>query len=190
RERFLEIIKKQTYRLNGIIEDLLTLSRVEQGRDLERSKMDRVSVSNLIRSAIELCTPLAEGRSITIQYQSHPPYEVLANSSLLEQAILNLIDNAVKYSEENSSVIVSCHQTDDFVEILVRDQGSGIEERHLPRLFERFYRVDKGRSRQMGGTGLGLAIVKHIAQAHGGRATVTSIVGEGSTFSIHLPIEH
>ena len=109
------------------------------------------------------------------------------NPPLLEQAVVNLIDNAVKYSAEGSAVSVRLELAGDEIVISVADQGHGIPREHLPRLFERFYRVDKARSRDLGGTGLGLAIVKHIAQVHGGRVSVDSILGRGSTFRIHLP---
>jgi two-component system phosphate regulon sensor histidine kinase PhoR len=106
---------------------------------------------------------------------------------LLEQAVANLVDNAVKYSEPGGRVEVSARANAEALEISVRDQGCGIAREHLPRIFERFYRVDKARSRKLGGTGLGLAIVKHIAQAHGGEVDVKSRPGEGSTFTIRLP---
>ena len=109
------------------------------------------------------------------------------NPPLLEQAVVNLVDNAVKYSAEGSAIEVALDEAPDEIVISVSDQGPGVPRDHLPRLFERFYRVDKARSRDLGGTGLGLAIVKHIAQAHGGRVSVDSRVGEGSTFRIHLP---
>ena len=111
------------------------------------------------------------------------------NPPLIEQALVNLISNAIKYSPEGSRVRVEGTQGDEGVVIRVIDQGCGIAREHLPRLFERFYRVDKARSRQQGGTGLGLAIVKHIVQTHGGRVTVESVPGKGSTFSIILPSE-
>jgi two-component system, OmpR family, phosphate regulon sensor histidine kinase PhoR len=107
---------------------------------------------------------------------------------LLEQAVINLLDNAVKYSADGQTVRVSAVSEGAEVVIGVRDQGCGISREHLPRIFERFYRVDKARSRKLGGTGLGLAIVKHIAQVHRGAATVESVIGQGSTFSIRLPI--
>ncbi|MGE4490588.1 MAG: sensor histidine kinase, partial [Kiritimatiellales bacterium] len=109
------------------------------------------------------------------------------NPPLIEQALINLIGNAVKYSPDGKSVTVCAAAEGSGVRLSVQDHGYGIEEKHLDRLFERFYRVDKGRSRQEGGTGLGLAIVKHIAQAHGGHVSVQSRYGEGSTFSIILP---
>ena len=106
---------------------------------------------------------------------------------LLEQAVVNLIDNAVKYSAEGATVVVTLEERGDEVVVSVTDEGQGVAREHLPRLFERFYRVDKARSRDLGGTGLGLAIVKHIAQIHGGRVSVDSVLGRGSTFRIHLP---
>jgi two-component system phosphate regulon sensor histidine kinase PhoR len=109
------------------------------------------------------------------------------NGPLLEQAVINLLDNAIKYSEPGSEVQVLGSQSSREVTITVSDHGCGISAEHLPRIFERFYRVDKARSRKLGGTGLGLAIVKHIIQAHGGRVTVKSTLGVGSTFTIHLP---
>lgn len=109
------------------------------------------------------------------------------DSSMIEQAVVNLIDNAVKYTENNGDVSVSVNK-DSVVKIRVADTGYGIENEHLPRLFERFYRTDKARSRQQGGTGLGLAIVKHIMLAHKGDVTVESTPGNGSAFTLHLPV--
>src|SRR5262249_42901399 len=110
------------------------------------------------------------------------------NRNLIEQAVFNLVDNAVKYSGTESTVEVSATRRGDELVIAVKDHGCGIEKAHLSRVFERFYRVDRSRSRKEGGTGLGLAIVKLIAQAHGGRALVESIMGEGSTFSLQIPL--
>jgi two-component system phosphate regulon sensor histidine kinase PhoR len=111
----------------------------------------------------------------------------LVDPVLIEQAVVNLLDNAVKYSDADTSVRLAAEQTGNEIRISVQDHGIGIERKHLPRLFERFYRVDKARSRAMGGTGLGLAIVKHISQAHGGHVDVASALSQGSTFTIHLP---
>jgi len=110
-----------------------------------------------------------------------------ANPPLLEQAVVNLLDNAVKYSADGTTVRVTAAPDGEEVVIAVRDEGQGVSREHLPRLFERFYRVDKARSRDLGGTGLGLSIVKHVTQVHGGHVSVDSIVGRGSTFRIHLP---
>ena len=109
------------------------------------------------------------------------------NAPLLEQAMVNLLDNAIKYSGEGELVEINAFKQDENIEVHFIDHGFGISEEHLPRLFERFYRVDKARSRQMGGTGLGLAIVKHIALAHNGEITVESHLGSGSKFIFHLP---
>jgi len=111
----------------------------------------------------------------------------MVDFTLFEQALVNLLDNAVAYSPENEKVTISVEQEKKEFIVNITDQGIGIAQKHLPRLFERFYRVDKARSRKHGGTGLGLAIVKHIAQAHGGKVTVESQPGRGSIFSIHLP---
>jgi two-component system phosphate regulon sensor histidine kinase PhoR len=108
----------------------------------------------------------------------------------LEQAVINLIDNAIKYSGSHSEVQVKVGLENEEIRITVIDQGSGIDKKHLPRIFERFYRVDKARSRDVGGTGLGLAIVKHIAIAHGGSVSVESTPGKGSVFTIHLPVRN
>jgi two-component system, OmpR family, phosphate regulon sensor histidine kinase PhoR len=130
----------------------------------------------------------ATEKSINLVLECAGGVRTKINAPLLEQAIVNLIDNAVKYSEAQSEVLILAEGRPDEVLVTVRDHGCGIAQEHLPRLFERFYRVDKARSRRQGGTGLGLAIVKHIVQAHGGRITVESIPGKGSEFTIHLPL--
>jgi len=109
------------------------------------------------------------------------------NPPLLEQAVVNLLDNAINYSEEGKSVTIRAQEKEQEILIQVEDHGSGIERKHLDRIFERFYRVDKSRSRKLGGTGLGLSIVKHILEAHGGQVSVESQPGRGSTFTLHLP---
>ena len=126
-------------------------------------------------------------KKITIVLNCPHDIEIRMNSHLLEQAVVNLIDNAINYSKEQSIIEVEGQEMDDEVIISVRDFGCGIAKEHLPRLFERFYRVDKARSRKQGGTGLGLSIVKHIARIHDGQVTVDSIPGRGSMFFIHLP---
>ncbi len=185
--RFLEIIIRQSERLQSIIEDLLSLSRIEQESEKGGIELQQGPVRAVLLSAIQACEPTAQQKSVSLQLVCDESLRSRLNAPLLEQAVVNLIDNAVKYSLENSQVLVQALSQDGQVVIEVRDQGRGIAREHLPRVFERFYRVDKARSRKQGGTGLGLAIVKHIAQAHGGRVTVESVPGTGSIFRLHLP---
>ena len=186
-ERFLRIIENHAERLEAIIEDLLSLSRIE--REAERGKIALVEgqVQDIVQMAVQVCEMSARAREIKIECSCDKDIVSKINAPLLEQAIVNLLDNAIKYSAVGSTIRVEASQTAEEIKIGVRDQGCGIEKEHLPRLFERFYRVDKARSRQLGGTGLGLAIVKHITQAHGGQVSVESVPGKGSTFSIRLP---
>jgi two-component system, OmpR family, phosphate regulon sensor histidine kinase PhoR len=183
--RFLTIIAGQADRLHSIIEDLLALSTLEAG---ERGvALEDADLCDVLTVAVDVCTPKAERKHIAITTACAEPVLARINPPLLEQAVVNLVDNAIKYSSEGSLVEVRLDQLPRELLISVRDQGSGIGREHLARLFERFYRVDKARSRDLGGTGLGLAIVKHIAQVHGGDVSVESVVGEGSVFRIHLP---
>jgi signal transduction histidine kinase len=186
--KFLEIVSRHADRLNSIIGDLLLLSRIEQGGD-RALEFGEVRLREVLRAAVEACAGKAAAKDISVYLECPTELAVRANPPLLEQAVVNLIDNAVKYSEPGAPVHVEGAAGDEGggAVILVRDRGPGIAPEHLPRLGERFYRVDKARSRQIGGTGLGLAIVKHIAQAHGGRVTIESRPGEGSVFRIHLP---
>jgi two-component system phosphate regulon sensor histidine kinase PhoR len=187
-KRFLEIVSRHTDRLNSIIEDLLALSRIEQEESttLEREEAD---LCDIVASAIQLCRTRASGKDIAIENRCAVPMPARINTRLMEQALVNLLDNAVKFSPPGRLITVEGVRQDAQWVLAVRDQGCGIAAEHLPRLFERFYRVDKARSRQSGGTGLGLAIVKHIAQAHGGSVGVESKPGAGSTFTITLPAE-
>ncbi|MFA7235301.1 MAG: ATP-binding protein [Phycisphaeraceae bacterium] len=186
-QRFFQMISRQADRLSAIVEDLLALARIEQDTERDHIELNPVDLCQVIRSAVEVCEHMAKARRITLRLAAAQPMEVSANAPLLEQAVVNLIDNAVKYSPEGTTVTVRCGRDAEGVTLAVADEGVGIEPEHLPRLFERFYRTDKARSRAQGGTGLGLAIVKHIAQAHHGRVSVESRVGKGSTFRIHLP---
>ncbi len=185
--RFLQIIARQGDRLNLIIDDLLTLSRIEQEADRREIALQRTPLQEVLRAAVQACSVAAASRKVLIDLEVPEELEVQVNPALLEQAVINLIDNAVKYSPAGTRVRVEAEASGGGVSVRVRDQGCGIPREHLPRLFERFYRVDKARSRKAGGTGLGLAIVKHIVQAHGGRIEVESAPGEGSTFTILLP---
>ena len=131
--------------------------------------------------------PAAEARGIRLTRNASPSLSVHANTLLAEQAIGNLVSNAIRYASDGTVVELGAAPTADGVDITVRDQGPGIPERHLPRLFERFYRVETARDRERGGTGLGLAIVKHIAMVHGGDIRVESALGRGSVFTLRLP---
>ncbi|MCK5243664.1 MAG: HAMP domain-containing protein [Desulfobacterales bacterium] len=186
-ERFLGIIEKHVERLEAIIEDLLNLSRIERGTERQENELVENSVKDVLETAIQVCEVGAVARKIDIELSCPENLFSKMEPRLLEQAVVNLLDNAVKYSNEESSIRVEASQGEGEIILSVRDEGCGIEKKHLSRLFERFYRVDKARSRQLGGTGLGLAIVKHIAQAHGGHVNVESTPGKGSTFSIYLP---
>ena len=187
-ERFLRIVAKQADRLHAIIEDLLALSKIEQSEDSEELQVESAPLRPLLESAITTCAATARDKEIEVILDCPPQLSGRINALLLEQAIVNLLDNAIKYSEPRRSVRVLAAASGRELSISVADQGPGIAEEHLPRIFERFYRVDRARSRKLGGTGLGLAIVKHIAQAHHGRVTVASTVGAGTTFTIHVPL--
>ncbi|MGK5091745.1 ATP-binding protein [Deltaproteobacteria bacterium TL4] len=187
-KRFVDIIDRHTDRLIAIIEDLLNLSRFEKSEDLSNILFAQVDLRELLQKAIQECSVNAAEKGIEIQMECNPALRVCVAPSIFESAIINLIDNAVKYSQTRSPILVSAVANDLEFSVHVRDQGCGIAKEHLDRLFERFYRVDKSRSRKIGGTGLGLSIVKHIAQIHGGRVSVQSATGKGSTFSVHLPL--
>jgi two-component system phosphate regulon sensor histidine kinase PhoR len=185
--RFLEIVAKQSDRLTAILEDLLILSRTEAGTSRKEIRLERSNLLEVIEAAVALCKPKASAKGIAITIACPEALEARMNAPLLEQAVTNLVDNAVKYSDSDERVLVEAEQNDEGVVLRVQDHGAGIPAEHLPRLFERFYRVDKARSRSLGGTGLGLSIVKHISSAHGGKVRVESTPGQGSTFSIYLP---
>ncbi len=187
--RFLSIIAKQADRLGAIIDDLLALSRIEEEAEREQIALSLLPLRATLIAAVQACELAARDKQINLQLACPDDLSARINPTMLEQAVINLIDNAVKYSEPGTAVNVQAECRDREVRIQVVDQGSGIPAEHLPRLFERFYRVDKARSRKLGGTGLGLAIVKHIVQAHKGRVEVESKPGSGSTFTIHLPAE-
>lgn len=185
---FLEIAARQTDRLNAIIDDLLTLSRLEQSGTERALSMNPCPLTEVVGNALQVCRSKAEDKHIEFELRLDDALQVRGNEPLLEQAVINLIDNAVKYSEPGKRVRVVTRTEEHAVLLEVIDQGCGIDESHLARIFERFYRVDTARSRKLGGTGLGLAIVKHIAACHGGEVTVNSIPGKGSAFTLKLPV--
>ena len=187
-ERFLSIIARQADRLNAIIEDLLRLSRIEQDGERGEVELQTHRLLAVLQSAVGDCQQRGADRRIGIELSCPPDLYVRINGQLIEQAVFNLLDNAIKYSESDNAIQVQAAVKDANLVIRVRDHGCGIPAEHLSRIFERFYRVDKARSRKQGGTGLGLAIVKHIAQAHRGSVAVESTIGLGSTFTIQIPV--
>lgn len=187
-QRFQQIISRQADRLAAIVDDLLSLARIEQGQEAGLSDLKPSPLWPVIAAAIETCQAGADAKAIHLTSECDRHVHARINEQLLTQAVVNLIDNAVKYSDRDTSVWVACEASDGEALISVTDRGRGIEPGHLPRVFERFYRTDKARSRELGGTGLGLSIVKHVAEAHGGRVSVDSKPGVGSTFRVHLPI--
>ena len=189
-ERFLKIVATQADRLNAIIEDLLALSKIEQSERAADLVVEEVAIRDMLQAVLHDCQSKAAQREIQVRLDCDDSLLARINAPLLEQAVTNLLDNALKYSEPGSEVLITAVENNAEVTIAVSDHGCGIDDEHLPRLFERFYRVDKARSRKLGGTGLGLAIVKHIVQAHQGRITVDSTPGVGSVFRIHLPLAH
>jgi two-component system phosphate regulon sensor histidine kinase PhoR len=186
-ERFLRIVAKQADRLHAIIEDLLSLSKIEEKEDSEAIALEAGPVRPVLESAVHACQTAAAEHQISVRLECDGQLRAKLNPLLLEQAVVNLLDNAIKYSEPGREVKISAEAAEGEVLVHVADRGCGIADEHVPRIFERFYRVDRARSRKLGGTGLGLAIVKHIVQAHRGRITVDSTLGVGSTFTIHLP---
>lgn len=186
--RFLDIIANNGDRLHAIIEDLLRLSRLEQTEQIAGLVRQDTRLHQVIETAVQGCSAKAEARQVTITTACDPDLQLSVNTSLIVQAIVNLLDNAINYSKAGSTIHLAASRQADETTVCVRDEGIGIPQEHLPRLFERFYRVDKARSRERGGTGLGLAIVKHIAQVHGGQVSVVSTLGEGSTFTLRLPV--
>lgn len=186
-ERFLGIIAKHVDRLNAIVEDLLSLSRIEQEEINQELSIEKTRLLAVIKTAIQICQTKADEKNISLNLICDNDLSAEIDATQFEQVAVNLIDNAVKFSPPNSIVQIEALGTADGTVIHFKDQGIGIPQKHLSRLFERFYRVDKARSRELGGTGLGLAIVKHIVQAHNGNVNVESTPGHGSIFSIHLP---
>jgi two-component system, OmpR family, phosphate regulon sensor histidine kinase PhoR len=186
--RFLGIIRHNAERLARLTADLLTLSRIEQKR--QKFEFEPHMVNRLIHDAFELVRPIAEKSSIRLIEEDAPEDTmVYCDSEAVSQILSNLLDNAIKYTPAGGEIAVGARPVNDAVEFYVRDSGTGIPEEDLPRLFERFYRVDKARSRELGGTGLGLSIVKHLVAAHNGTARVESKLQQGSTFYFTLPME-
>ncbi len=188
RKRFLAILESHSNRLNAIIDNLLKLSRIEGQEDSSEIRLEEGPVRAILESAVEECQSNIEENSIHIQIDCPENLSAMIHGPLLQQAVVNLLDNAIKYSDEELVVKLFARVDQNQLVITVQDFGMGIPEEHFGRLFERFYRVDKARTRKRGGTGLGLAIVKHIAHIHHGTVSVQSEVGKGSSFSMIIPL--
>ncbi|WP_174614017.1 two-component system histidine kinase PnpS [Virgibacillus ihumii] len=182
---FLTIINDESSRLQGLIEDLLRLSRLE--KDGYKLVKNNVNLNTLIDEVIPIVNQAAEDKSITLSVDTADNIAFRAESEGVKQIIINLLMNAISYTPEHGEVALYAEETDDSIHIKVTDTGIGIPEDAIPRIFERFYRVDKARSRNTGGTGLGLSILKHIVEVHDGKISVESELNKGSTFQVYLP---
>jgi two-component system phosphate regulon sensor histidine kinase PhoR len=183
-QRFLSIIRRNATRMHGLIDDILELSAIEAGNI--QVKREEIQLQYIVNDVIISLAAGASLHGIELENRIAGEVKVFADPRRLEQMLTNLIDNAIKFNRDGGRVIIS-HENGSRDRICVEDTGEGIPAQHLQRLFERFYRVDRARSRELGGTGLGLAIVKHLARAHGGEVSVESRLGEGSRFAIELP---
>lgn len=189
RKRLLEILRKQSKRLNGLVRDILSLAALEKGEYNVKGAFVPMDLGSVAVNAVNSCLSFAQSKGIMLSISESEELEVYGDPQLLEQALVNLIENALRYSEAaNVDVLVKKSGTSAVME--VSDNGIGIPLNHQKRIFERFYRVDKSRSRELGGTGLGLAIVKHTALLHGGTAEVESESGKGARFRIKIPLKN
>lgn len=191
--KFLTIIHRQSSRLDAIVDDLLTLARIEDTSRNDKMELRQEQLYPILETAIQSCSVAAEQKNISISMECSPDITASVNLPMLEQALINLLTNAVSYSPKDSAVNLSVMQQQHpgygkIICISLQDQGPGISNDHKKRIFERFYRCDKARSREHGGTGLGLSIVKHIADCHNGTVELVSQPGKGSTFSLILPV--
>ena len=182
---FLEIIRKSAVRMSRLTEDLLTLARVESGE--QRFDIQPGAPADLLQEAVESFREIARAQNVELKVEDNASARVGADPEAIHQVFSNLLDNALKYAQSGGRIVLGARQVPEGVEFYVQDFGPGIPSEHLPRLFERFYRVDKARSRESGGTGLGLAIAKHIVLAHGGTIRAQSELNHGSTFLFTLP---
>ncbi|MCX7745633.1 MAG: cell wall metabolism sensor histidine kinase WalK [Clostridia bacterium] len=185
-DKFMEIIDIEAERLSMLINDILQLSEIEsKQKDIH---IGTYNLKPIIQETIEILQGLAKKKDISLTHDLDDEVKIIANKDRIKQMMINLIDNAIKYNVEGGSVHVKTFKSEGSLSIIVKDTGIGIEEEHLIRIFERFYRVDKGRSRNLGGTGLGLSIVKHIVNLYNGDIKVNSTLGKGSEFIIRFPV--
>jgi two-component system phosphate regulon sensor histidine kinase PhoR len=183
---FLDIIRKSALRMSRLTEDLLTLARVESGE--QRFGIQSSAPADLLQEAVQSFREIARAQNVELKVDDHAPAQVGADPEAIHQVFSNLVDNALKYAQSGGKIILGARPVGEGVEFYVQDFGPGIPSEHLPRLFERFYRVDKARSRESGGTGLGLAIAKHIVLAHRGTIRAESELNHGSIFLFTLPL--
>jgi len=185
--RFASKMRQEAQRLTNLVQDLITLSRIQAVEPVPDPRP--VALDTVVAEAVDRCRMRANARGITLASVGSRGLSVLGDEDLLVTALRNLLENAVAYSPEKTRVVITIRKTPEgHAELSVADQGIGIPERDLERIFERFYRVDPARSRATGGTGLGLAIVKHVMAAHNGKVTVRSVEGDGSTFTLYIPL--
>jgi len=185
--RFAGKMRQEAQRLTNLVQDLITLSRIQAVEPVPDPRP--VALDTVVAEAVDRCRMRANARGITLASVGSRGLSVLGDEDLLVTALRNLLENAVAYSPEKTRVVITTRKTPEgHAELSVADQGIGIPERDLERIFERFYRVDPARSRATGGTGLGLAIVKHVMAAHNGKVTVRSVEGDGSTFTLYIPL--
>jgi len=185
--KFLNIIMMETERLTRLINDILSISKLESGDD--EVAIERIRLDKKAQDVCDMLSIHAQEKQVTVNCATgNTPVYIMGNPDRVEQLLINLTENAIKYNEPGGSVTVQVFANDKEANVTISDTGIGIAEENLPRLFERFYRVDKGRSRQMGGTGLGLAIVKHIVRSMDGEIEVHSKLGEGTEFLVTLPL--
>jgi two-component system phosphate regulon sensor histidine kinase PhoR len=183
--RFLRTVQRNAERMRNLVNDISELSLIESGA--VRLSFEKLSLQSLVHEVFNGLAPRSQTYQVHLRNEVPESCFVAADRRRLEQILINLVDNAIKFNKPQGEVVISAIATDAHTIIRVRDTGVGIPPEHLPRVFERFYRVDKARSRELGGTGLGLAIVKHLTRAHGGDAEVSSTVGQGCEFTIKLP---
>ena len=185
-EKFLKIVAEETERLRRLVEDILTLGEIEQGA--VRIHKEKIDLAEELPAILEQFKAQLQGKRIALENRlSGKPLPLTGNKDKIHQVFVNLIDNAIKFNKPEGKIVLSAEQKPEGVTILIEDTGVGIPEEALGRIFERFFRVDKARSKELGGTGLGLAIVKHIMEAHGGHISCESTPGQGSRFSVFFP---
>ena len=190
KKEFFEIISGQTVRISSIIDNLIFLTELEDYKKTKTIIFKEEYIKNIVNNAIEACLPKANKKNISINtININKNDKIYINAILFYQLLTNLLDNAIKYSEDSKKIEIKFEKITNHIKIYIIDEGKGIEEKHLPYLFQRFYRIDKSRNRKTGGSGLGLSIAKNIMEIHKGKISVISEIDKGSTFICTLPIK-